>query len=390
MSYAARLSASLLSLAMAGSTLAGIKLITLPPRERLEIQLDHPGATLVEEERIVPLAKGVNDVVFAWANTNVDKDSIQLRVLTEPETVKVLSVSYPPNENALTWQVASPDATSAKVRISYIIGQLSKTFSYRAVAGKDEKTLTLWQYILLHNQSNESFGESGMWAGFGERLERPIGVNETKQLLSAKFENVPVKKIYTADLAANGYLDAGKRQIKVPMHYVLLNDAKNGLGRFALPYGKARIFQEDSRGTEAFLGEDWAAFTPKDDELKLFLGVAKDIVVIRTIDKNEKKPQIGKVSNYDVTVKYEVENFKDQPVTLDLAENLQALRNELIGNTGRAVEWEIVGDGTLKTPDPEESTANRVLFHVDLPARGGDQKAIKQVHTLHIVIKNEW
>ncbi|NLF23197.1 MAG: hypothetical protein GX590_08545, partial [Lentisphaerae bacterium] len=32
---------------------ARIKLITLPLRERVEIQLDHPDVTLVEEERIV-------------------------------------------------------------------------------------------------------------------------------------------------------------------------------------------------------------------------------------------------------------------------------------------------------------------------------------------------
>ncbi len=44
---------------------AGVKLITLPARERVEIQLDNFNTTLVEEERIVPLAEGVNDVVFA-------------------------------------------------------------------------------------------------------------------------------------------------------------------------------------------------------------------------------------------------------------------------------------------------------------------------------------
>ena len=74
--------------------LAGIKLITLPARERVEIQLDNPDVTLVEEERVVPLAKGDNDVVFAWANANIDKDSIQFRCLTDPENIRVLSVSY--------------------------------------------------------------------------------------------------------------------------------------------------------------------------------------------------------------------------------------------------------------------------------------------------------
>ncbi|MFB3107246.1 MAG: hypothetical protein ACE1ZA_20310 [Pseudomonadales bacterium] len=126
---------------------AGVKLITLPARERVEIQLDNLNTTLVEEERIVPLAEGVNDVVFAWANTNIDKDSIQFRCLTDPENIRVLSVSYPPGENALTWQVSSPRAGSARVRISYIIGGLDKTFMYRAIASNDEKTLALWQYI---------------------------------------------------------------------------------------------------------------------------------------------------------------------------------------------------------------------------------------------------
>ncbi len=48
--------------ALPSTALARIKLITLPARERVEIQLDNPNATLVEEERIVPLVRGVNQV----------------------------------------------------------------------------------------------------------------------------------------------------------------------------------------------------------------------------------------------------------------------------------------------------------------------------------------
>lgn len=50
---------------------ASVKLITLPPRERVEVQLDNPNATLVEEERLVPLNAGVNEVVFGWAVANI-------------------------------------------------------------------------------------------------------------------------------------------------------------------------------------------------------------------------------------------------------------------------------------------------------------------------------
>src|SRR5512138_743789 len=80
---------------------ARIKLITLPVRERVEIQLDHPNATLVEEERIVPLVKGENQVDFSWAGTQIDPNTILFRVVDKPDAVKVLSVSYPPNEAAL-------------------------------------------------------------------------------------------------------------------------------------------------------------------------------------------------------------------------------------------------------------------------------------------------
>ncbi|MBM4092403.1 MAG: hypothetical protein FJ276_23710 [Planctomycetes bacterium] len=98
-----------------------IKLITLPVRQRVEIQLDHPDATLVEEERIVPLVEGINQVDFSRANTQIDPHTIVFRVLVrdddqEPDAgkpsggkpsggkqpdVRVLSVSYPPNEAAL-------------------------------------------------------------------------------------------------------------------------------------------------------------------------------------------------------------------------------------------------------------------------------------------------
>ena len=222
------------------------------------------------------------------------------------------------------------------------------------------------------------------------RLERPIGINETKRLLAARFDEVPVTKTYTADLARHGYLDAGQKQLSIPMHYVIRNAKNGGLGQFALMPGKARIFQDDGRGTTAFLGEDWAGFTPRDAEMSLSLGVARDVVVKRTIADRQAKRSVGNLQDYAVTVKFEVENFKDQPVVLDIAESMTALRSEILGNSGRAVEWELDKGGTMNEPDAEKSTADRPLFHVKLPARGSDQKAQKVECTLKVIIKNEW
>lgn len=383
----------------ADSAQARIKLITLPTRERVEIQLDHAGATLIEEERIVPLVKGENQIDFSWANTQIDPNTLVFRVVApmgeKPLDVKVLSVSYPPNEAALVWNVGASDSGSARVRISYLIGNLNKSFNYRAVASHDEQTLTLSQFLRLQNMANEQFGASGVWIGFGERFVKPIGINETKEMLVEKYEGVPIQKTYTCNPQEHGYLDQAQNKLRVPMHYVLKNDKDHKLGVAPLQYGKVRIFIEgsgsDAQASTAFLGEDWGKFTPKDDELRLYLGVAQDIVVKRTIVKNENKVIAGNLNDREVVLKYEIENFKKQPVTLDVAESLRHIRNEVRGDTGRDVEWELGAETTFEGSfDPERSTFDQLVFHAQLPAAGENGKAEKIVHTLHLTLKNEW
>ena len=372
--------------------LARIKLTTLPVRERVEIQLDHPQIALVEEERIVPLVKGVNQVDFSWANTRIDPDTLVLRILAPTDAqaldAKVLSVSYPPNETALVWSVAASASGAARMRISYVLGGLSKEFHYRAVADRDEKALNLAQYLRVGNAANEAYDDARFWAGVGERFEKPLGLNETKEVLLERFAAVPVRKTYTCDPVQFGYLDRAQDKLNVPMHYVVKN-AGGPLGREPLPEGKARIFQDDGQGGSAFLGEDRGAFTPPDDEWELYLGLARDIGVRRTVDRNERQRIAGNLYRHEVTLKYEIENFKDTPVTLDIVESMRQIRNDLRGDNGRDPEWRL-GDGTLRQPDPEKSDADQLLFHVDLPARAADGQAKKQIHTLRLTLNNEW
>lgn len=394
---------------------ARVKLITLPVRERVEIQLDNPGATLVEEERIVPLVKGDNQVDFSWANTQIDPNTIVFRLVGPAADAKVdvnvLSVSYPPNEAALVWAVSANESGSARVRISYLLGNLTKSFNYRAVASHDEKTLELSQYMRLQNLANEAFRDTGVWAGFGPHFEKPIGLNETKEMLVEKYQAVPIQKTYTCDPSEFGYIDRAQNKLRVPMHYVLKNDAGHHLGKAPLQYGKVRIFVEGAgekaKASTAFLGEDWGRFTPKDDEMRLYLGVAQDIVVKRTIEKNESKRITGNLYNHDVIIKYEIENFKKEMVRLDVAENPRNVRNEIRGDTGRDVDCEVRDGTTFIWPDPteppivgfarmighadlERSTADKLVFHAKLPPADANGKATKITHKLHITLKNEW
>lgn len=382
-----------------GAAWARVKLITLPVRERVEIQLDNEQATLVEEERIVPLVQGENQVDFSWANTQIDPGSIVFRVLDGDEKkspkVNVLSVSYPPNESALVWTVSASDAGSARIRISYILGNLTKSFNYRAVASNDETTIDLSQYMRLKNFANEEFSDAGVWAGFGPKFSKPIGLNETKELLVERFKAVPIEKTYTCNPQEYDYLDRSQNKLRVPMHYVIKNDKSHGLGQAALPFGKVRIFiaggGDDPQAGMAFLGEDWGKFTPRDDEMRLSLGVAQDVVVKRTIEKNETRRVSGNLYDQELIVKYEIENFKKKPVRLDVVENLRHLRSEVRPDSGRDVEWELGKETTFKGgPDAERSDAEKLVFHAELPAADKDGKAEKIVHKLHVTLKNEW
>jgi hypothetical protein len=384
---------------LAAPAYARIKLITLPVRERVEIQLDHESATLVEEERIVPLTKGENQVDFSWAGTSIDPNTIVFRLIgpageTKQLDAKVLSVSYPPNEQALVWAVGASDSGSARVRISYLLGNLSKSFNYRAIASHDEKTLTLSQYMRLQNFANEEFGSTNLWAGFGKEFHKPVGLAETKEMLMSRTDGVPVRKTYTCDVTEFGYLDEPQKKLRVPMHYVIKNDKASKLGTSPLRDGKVRIFiqgnAQPNDGSTAFLGEDWGKFTPVDDEMRLYLGVAQDVVVKRTIERNEAHRISANVYDYEVILKFEIENRKDQPVTLDVSEDLKHLRAEIGHGNDRDVQWEPGDQTNLGDRDLEKSKYDKLLFHVDLPARAKDGKAETVVKKLHVTFKNEW
>ncbi len=378
---------------LAAPAAARIKLATLPARERVEIQLDNENATLVEEERIVTLLKGTNHIDFSWSNTEIDKSTILFRPIGVGDAVRVIHVAYPPGENALVWQVFADKAGPVKVRISYLIGNLRRTFSYRATAEHDEKTLTLRNYMRVWNFSGEEFGSNaGVWAGFGEYFRKEIGLQESKEMLLAKFVRVPIRKRFLFNWLTAPPVPDEPYQKYVRMYYVLQNDKEHGLGEFPLPFGKARIFLKDGRGGEAFMGEDWGPFTPIDDEMKLYLGLARDVKVERTVKKNQRHKVHGNLFHQEVIVQYKMQNFKDEPVQLDIEENMNRLRDEFCGGQkSREAQWELAGETTDKAA-VERLSAQDVEVHVSLPAapEAADKKPDEVTFLLHVFFRNEW
>ena len=377
--------------ALASPAAARIKLATLPARERVEIQLENPNATLVEEERVVALLKGTNHIDFSWTNTQIDKWTILFRPLVPGDTVRVINQSYPPNENALVWEVFAEKAGPVKVRISYLLGNLRRTFSYRATAENDESKLTLRNYMRVWNFSGEEFGLSSIWAGFGDIFKKEMGLQESKEVLVGKFVDVPIAKKFIFNWRTSQRVPDEPNQRYVTMHYVLKNDEAHKLGTFPLPYGKVRIFLKDGRGGEAFTGEDWGKFTSIDDEMKLYLGLARDIKVERTVKLNKRHPVHGNLYHQEVVLQYKMQNFKKDACVLDIEEDLNALRNEFCGKKNRDAQWELAEQTTDKGK-VERKSARNVELHIPLPAapKEADKKPEEVIFLVHLWFRNEW
>ncbi len=407
------IAAAALVIATAATAYARIKLTTLPERETVRIDIRNGRYTLVEEERTVNLQQGRNQVDFSWANISIDKDSIVFRIIKADGEVNVLNTNYPPNENALYWAVSAAKAGPAVIRISYLIGNMAAGPSYQGVVENDEKKLLMQVYMTVTNTSGESFGRCTVQPGVGKTTGRYFNIGERKRMLAAKFAEVPIEKRYVFDAAID--------QKRTRMYYRLVNDKDNSMGRFPLPHGKVRLFikepetsENDEVRSQAFLGEDWARYTPLFAPLDLYVGVAQDVKAERFTMQPEKGPKAvhdeltcprftldGKQSvtkprfrHHRTRFRYRLQNFKTdngEPITVPLSikEHVdgewiieKVVLKELEGERNKLVEKVI--------PHAEMFTAKRIdtgniEFEVKLPPT-----TIEKKYDLFVTILRKW
>lgn len=340
--------------------LARIKLVAVPERDKASVRLDNPSATYVEEERVLLLQEGINKVDFSWRGVMIDPDSIRIRILQNPDEVILLSVSYPPDENALVWEISSSRAREEKIRIGYILRNIDHLVTYKMIADKVETKVDMQSFLVVRNFSGEDFSDAGFYPEYGDTFQNSSQHEETKQFLFFRKDPVPVEKVFT--------FDAGKlpwdpeeqdTNVGIPVTYVIRNDKASGLGESSLWWGKVRVFQDDGKGSTIFLGEDYAPFTPSGKKMELKIGESRDIVVTQHKMKdtriNLRHNQSNTVILYDTdeTIQARIENFRDQPAILTLIEHIPG-------------QW----DMSESTHEYEKENANTVRFLISVPAQG--------------------
>jgi hypothetical protein len=375
--------AIVLLLAVSGIVQARIKLVALPERADTVIRLDNPQWTLIEEERVLTLQKGLNKVDFSWKGVSIDSDSIRLRALDHPDVVKLLNVSYPPGEAALVWEIACDKDYAERVRISYLLRNIDRLITYKAIADKAETVVDLTSFLVLRNFSGEDFDQANVLLDYGQAFEKQgIDHEETKQLLFLKKLKVPITKIWT--------FDAGRlpwdpedidENVGIPVSYRIMNDAKSGLGEFALWGGKARLFQDDGSESTIFLGEDVTGQVPVGEKTELYIGDSRDIVVTQRQMKKEMRDRLknnkGKVVLYnsDEIITAKIENFKDSPAVLTMVQHIP----------GEWVMEKCTLDG--KKAKYVKKNANTLEFEIKLDARTEKGPATRNLR-MHYLRKN--
>jgi len=349
---------------------ARIKLVALPERAATVIRLDNPQATLIEEERVLTLQKGRNKVDFSWKGVSIDEDSIRLKALEHPEEVTLLSVSYPPNEAALVWDIASDGDYAETVRISYLLSNIDRLITYKAVADKAETYVDLKSFLVLRNFSGEDFDKARVLLDYGESFEQGIDHEETKRMLFLKSDKVPITKVWKFDAAKLPW-DPEKvnENVGIPVSYRIVNDADSRLGEYALWGGKARLFQDDGHKSTIFLGEDVTGLVPVGEKMELYIGDSRDIVVTQQKMKdhriNLRRNNDDKVVLYDTdeVITAKIENFKDSSAVLTMIQHIPG-------------EWEMEECNM----EYEKKDANTLEFEIELAARTDEGPAVKELH----------
>jgi hypothetical protein len=339
---------------------ARTKLVALPDRENTFIRLDHPDITLIQEERTLPLHKGINKIDFSWKGVHIDADSIRLAILQHPDSTRLINVSYPPNEQALVWEIFSPENRQEKIRISYLLSNIDRVITYEAKTNLHENKLDLSSYLVLRNFSGESFNSAIFQLDYGKDFEKGILDGETRRMLFFDVANLNIRKVFTFNAGIHPWEPQKQTHtVGIPVSYELENAKGNQLGQHALWNGKTRIFQNDLNKSTIFLGEDMASFTPVGQKMVLHIGDSRDLSVtqhkITEERSNIRRNRNNHIVLYDSNdeIRIEIENFKDTPATLKIIEPMQG-------------EWEI----RKSSHDFKHTNSREIEFELTVPAKG--------------------
>jgi hypothetical protein len=159
MKHIASATALLVLLAAGAAQARNIDLVTLPPRDTVQLTIyNSEDLTLVRETRSITFKKGTNRLEFSWANTLIDPTSCYFRPLAHDSEIEVLDTTFPQDRpEVLIWNVDSKFEGQVPVEVSYFTSGISWNADYVMVTNAAETTMALDGFVTVINSSGEDY-----------------------------------------------------------------------------------------------------------------------------------------------------------------------------------------------------------------------------------------
>ena len=304
----------------------------------------------------------------------------------------------------LVWEVETDEAGAQRVEVTYLTEGINWRADYIAVVNADDTAMDLTGWVTVDNRSGATYRDARLKLIAGDirrirppavvegrvfekamvataapqfeekpffeyhlyTLQRPTTIkdNQTKQIEFASATEVPLRKIFVYDgsqglprfygrpLTDQSYGIPTNTKVAVVLEFT--NSVTDGLG-IPLPKGTIRVYKQNAEGGSEFIGEDQIDHTPKDEQIRLNIGNAFDIVGERKQTNFKRLGDRVLEESYEITLR----NHKDEAVEVRVVERLF-----------RWSEWEIVRSSPA---DYTKLDAQTIEFRVRVPA-GGERK----------------
>jgi hypothetical protein len=291
----------------------------------------------------------------------------------------------------LMWLLENRRSTQ-RVEASYLTSGINWHANYVVVLADDEQSIDLSGWVTIMNQSGATYENATVKLVAGDvnrvspegvvqplatrtrvvyeeakqfqeqaffeyhlyTLQRPTTVkdNQTKQIALLDSEGAAVTKQYVYEPRASYWFAAMKapmRSSKVEVRLSFSNSKENQLG-MPLPRGVVRVYKRDPDDALQFIGEDRIDHTPEDEDIRIRMGDAFDVVAERA-QTDYRVLESGKL--YESAYRVEIRNHKDDDITVQVMEVIPG-------------DWEI----TSSSHKFEKETSNRVRFALPVKAKG--------------------
>lgn len=289
------------------------------------------------------------------------------RIVVNPPYSRMIFPNVPENliaKPTLVWQIGAPIAGKRRIEASYITGGMQWNADYVLSLDPSEERAGLQGWVTVNNNSGASykdaklklvagdvhkarpnqpalrgrmaaaemamnkaaFAEEGLFEYHLYTLDRPSTIKnaQTKQIQLLQAEGIKIVKDYVLDGGIQYFQSvwsgpAAKEKIKVFVGFKN-SEATPGLGQ-PLPKGIVRVFKKDRSGSPQLIGEDNIDHTPRNEDIRLELGNAFDVVAERRqTDFRHLSQRPGTV--YESAHQIKIRNQKDTAVTVRVVEPL--------------------------------------------------------------------